>query len=275
MIHSSIRILDEGLPLLATAIHNGHRLPPELERISGITAAERLREEDPHTGKIAGLFPNSVVLESSRFAVDLNRPQQKAVYQNREDCWGLQARNAPIPADVLQHLHRDYESWHRLMEYQIRKLLGEHPKLVVLDLHSYNHRRKGANAEPDPQSENPDIIIGRSNLPQKHYPAAQELRELLNTQTWQSQTLDCRMDVKFTGGHFPRWVNSLDPERIICLAIEFKKIFMDEWTSELNEDAFLELKSLFYRQISRWLNEFLNIQIPLEPQLWGQNDNFG
>lgn len=274
MIQSKICILEEGLPLLATAIHNGHRLPPELSKISGITVAQRLREEDPHTGEIAALFPNSVLLESSRFAVDLNRPLEKSVYQKPEDCWGLQARKAPIPAEVLRHLHQDYESWHRLMEYQIRKLLGEHPKLVLLDLHSYNHRRGGPNAEPDPKKENPDIIIGRSNLTQKHYPAARALQELLNGQSWQGKSLDCRMDVKFTGGHFPRWVNSLEPQRIICLAIEFKKIFMDEWTSELDDEAFLELKMLFYRQVSRWLSEFFHIQIPVKARLTGRYDNF-
>lgn len=274
MIQSKICILEENLPLLTTAIHNGHRLPSELSKISDITEVQRLREEDPYTGEIAALFPNSVLLESSRFAVDLNRPLEKSVYQKPEDCWGLQARNAPVPEAVLEKLRQDYDSWHRLMEYQILKLLGEHSKLVLLDLHSYNHRRGGPNAEPDPKKENPDIIIGRSNLPPKHYPAARALQELLNGQSWQGKSLDCRMDVKFTGGHFPRWVNSLEPQRIICLAIEFKKIFMDEWTSELDNEAFLELKMLFYRQVSRWLSEFFDIQIPVEARFAGRYDNF-
>ena len=274
VIRSHIRIEDEKLPLLATAIHNGHWLPPQLSQISGITDAQRLREEDPHTGKIAALFPNYVVLESSRFAVDLNRPLQKSVYLNPSDCWGLQARNAPLPEAVLKKLHQDYDSWHRLMEYQIQRLLGEHPKLLVLDLHSYNHRRGGPEAEPAPQIQNPDIIIGRSNLSPTHHPAAQALRELLNGQTWQGKSLDCRLDIKFTGGDFPRWVNLLEPARVVCLAVEFKKTLMDEWTAQLDDVAFEELILLFYHQVSRWLKEFYDIQIPLEPHFCTPRDNF-
>lgn len=264
MLQTSVNILDESLPLLATAIHNGHRLPPELLETCGISEADRLREEDPHTGEFARLFHNHIVVESSRFAIDLNRSLEKAVYLIPQDCWGLPARKQPIPKATLERLQEDYDSWYRLLAYQVERLLKLHPFLVVLDLHSYNHRRGGPDAEPDPQIKNPDIIIGRSNLKDKHYPAAEALRAILDGQPYLGKALDCRLDVKFTGGNLSRWLNSHYPERLICLAIEFKKTFMDEWTGTLDPKAFQELKQIFVGGTRPWLDSQFGIKVPLD-----------
>lgn len=254
MLRSSFHIGDESLPLLATAIHNGHHLPPEMLAGCGIDSASRLREEDPFTGEMAALFPNHMVVESSRFLLDLNRATEKAVYQEPKDCWGLPVRTTPIPQPFLDRLREDHASWYRLLQYHIERLLERHPFLVVLDLHSYNHRRGGPNAEPDPEEQNPDIIIGRSNLQQNHYPAAEALRQRLNGQIYQGKELDCRPDVKFPGGYMSRWLNSRWPDRLICLAIEFKKTFMDEWSGELDRPAWTELKRLFLSRVGEWLH---------------------
>jgi N-formylglutamate deformylase len=265
MLVSSFTFGDESLPLLATAIHNGHHLPPELEKICGIPEQERLREEDPYTGEFAGLFPNHVVVKTSRFAIDLNRPPHRAIYQKPEDCWGLPARTQAIPEEVLARLNQDYQGWHKLMEYQMDTLLKRHEFLVVLDLHSYNHRRGGPQAEPDPQENNPDIIIGRSNLREEHYPASAALRHILGSQTYLGKPLDCREDVKFPGGNFPRWLNAKYSDRLICLAIEFKKTFMDEWSGELDEPAFRKLKKLFLTSVGIWLKRLYGIELQACP----------
>lgn len=257
MLNTAISIRDEHFPLLATAIHHGHQLPLELLAICGIDEAGRLREEDPYTGEIAELFPNNVIVHTSRFAIDLNRPPHKAVYLRPEDCWGLPVRSKPVPQELQDQLRQDYASWYSLISYQIGRLLSLHSFLIVLDLHSYNHRRGGPQAQPDPQEKNPDIIIGRGNLLKKHYPAAQALTDLLNGQKLRDGTLDCRQDIKFTGGQFSRWLNSQYPERLLCLAVEFKKTFMDEWTGTLDRPAFDNLKRLFAEAVSLWHKQFI------------------
>ncbi len=263
MLESAVTILDERLPLLALAIHNGHGLPSELLDICGISEADRLREEDPHTGEVAALFPNRLIVHTSRFAIDLNRSPEKAVYLKPEDCWGLPARTAPIQDDLLLRLQEDYSAWYALLKYQVDRLLGIHPFLVVLDLHSYNHRRGGPDAPPDPQIQNPDIIIGRSNLAQRHYPAAESLHRQLDGQPCLGKALDCRLDVKFTGGNLSRWLNHHYSDRLICLAIEFKKTWMDEWTGVVDVLALDKLKRLFKTAVDFWMDQYLlrNIQI--------------
>ncbi|MEJ2467722.1 MAG: N-formylglutamate amidohydrolase, partial [Campylobacterales bacterium] len=63
------------IPIIATAIHNGHYVRRELERLFAIDEKERLREEDPYTSLWTTVVPNRVVVMTSRFEVDLNRPR--------------------------------------------------------------------------------------------------------------------------------------------------------------------------------------------------------
>lgn len=253
MIFSDVHIGEYSLPILAFAIHNGHYLPPEVEANCGLSPAQRLQEEDPYTDGFAECFPNRIVLQTSRFAVDLNRSPEKCVYQKPDDAWGLPVRKSALSEELLSALQQAYEAWYKLAVYQVEKLSAHHPKLLILDLHSYNHRRGGPNAEPDPQLKNPDIIIGRNNLPDTAYPLLEGLREALNGQSYQGKSLDCRCDVKFPGGYFSRWMNSGFGEKVLCPAIEFKKTFMDEWSGELNLKAYCELKTMFFNAVMQWL----------------------
>src|SRR5918993_546719 len=50
-----------------------------------------------------------------------------------------------------------------------------------------------------------------------------------------------RENVRFCGGHLARWVHRRYPETGCALALEFKKVFMDEWTGEPNDDHIAEL----------------------------------
>lgn len=143
MISSRYHFSDSQAPVLALAIHNGHELPDSLLPYMGIDEDTRYREEDPHTGSFAELFSNHIIVESSRFAVDLNRPIHRAIYQNPEDAWGLNVRSKALNDTMIQLLRQDYEDWYAVLSYQIERMLSLHPFLMVFDLHSYNHRSVG------------------------------------------------------------------------------------------------------------------------------------
>ena len=253
MLKTNYNQSQPSYPVLALAIHNGHDLSTELSSICGISEADRLREEDPYTGEIAQRFTNNIIVHSSRFMVDLNRSPEKAVYQNPEDCWGLPVRKNPIPEEYLAYLKASYDAWYEVLRQIITDFLARHPLLVVFDIHSYNHRRGGPDAIPDPQSQNPDIIIGRSNMPAAFHPLVSKLTSLLNGARVNRTEIDCREDVKFSGGHLSRWLHSNFPGRVLCLAIEFKKIFMNEWTGELNSSKLANMSVLFKNAVDAWL----------------------
>ncbi len=253
MIKTSYTIQNVEYPVIALSIHNGHDMSNELLGICGISDTDRLREEDPFTERISSGCSNNVTVHTSRFMIDLNRSPQSAVYQKPEDCWGLNVRKNPIPSTYLTELYDAYEDWYRVLDYQISNFLNRHPRLIVFDLHSYNHRRKGPNSEPDPQIENPDIIIGRSNLNSEYYPLVAKLKSLLNNKEIDGYLLDCREDVKFSGGYLSRYLNAKYPQRVISLSIEFKKIYMDEWSGIVDDYKFGRLIATFWDSVGTWL----------------------
>ncbi len=59
--------------LVATAIHAGHDLRPEVAAALALDESTRLREEDPFTDALISPVGARVVVNRSRFEVDLNR----------------------------------------------------------------------------------------------------------------------------------------------------------------------------------------------------------
>jgi len=76
----------------ATAIHAGHELWAEVESLMKLSESDRLREEDPFTDHWVGVAKNRIVIDRSRFEVDLNRPRDKAIYVDPEDAWASEGR---------------------------------------------------------------------------------------------------------------------------------------------------------------------------------------
>ena len=66
-------------PVVATSVHAGHDLRPEIAEAMVLDEATRLREEDPFTDRIAAGVRDRVVTTRSRFEADLNRPRREAV----------------------------------------------------------------------------------------------------------------------------------------------------------------------------------------------------
>jgi N-formylglutamate deformylase len=251
MIKTFNELLNENEPILALAVHNGHEMNPDLLKMCGISEADRLREEDPFTDVFASEFANKMIVYTSRFSVDLNRKRELAVYQSPEDCWGLPVRLSAIPDELMTELLRDYGQWYSILTFTIQRMLEKNPFLLILDLHSYNHRRLGPEAPADPQDDNPDIILGRNNMPQDFHPWVEHLRNELNRKPIGDYDLDCRIDVKFTGGWVSRWIHQTFPGQVLCLAVEFKKIFMDEWTGAVDTPLQMELAKLFRQAVER------------------------
>ena len=141
--------LREGTgPVVASAIHDGHHVSPLIRPWLAISEAERLREEDPHSGAWAKLVDTFVVANHSRFEVDLNRPREEAVYITPEDSWGLKVWKESPGKELIEHSLRQYDAFYRRMEALFTTLAERWGRFVVLDLHSYNHRRSGPDGPP-------------------------------------------------------------------------------------------------------------------------------
>ena len=234
-----LEIAEGQEPLAATAIHNGHDLREEVAEIMALTDPERLREEDPHTGIWTTIVTTSMVAHRSRFEVDLNRPRDRAVYRSPEDAWGLKVWKHQPPADLTERSHLEYDEFYAEAHRVFTEMERRYGHFVVLDFHSYNHRRQGPGAPPDDPAANPEINVGTATLDRTRW--AQLIDRFIGDLTafeFLGRHLDVRENVKFGGGNFPRWIHENFAESACCLAVEVKKFFMDEWTGDLDAEEF-------------------------------------
>ena len=221
-------------PVVATAIHDGHALRPEVREAIKLADGDRLREEDPHTGQAVEDVPNHVIAARSRFEFDLNRAADEAVYCTPEQCWGLDIWRAP-PSEALVARSLDFHAgFYRMIAGLLDEVAAEHARFVLLDVHSYNHRRGGADAPPTPQAEAPDINIGTFSMPRDLWaPVLEPIMERMRAFDFNGRRLDVRENVAFPGkGELARFVHARYPGRGCAIALEFKKFYMDEWTGE-------------------------------------------
>lgn len=230
---------------MATAIHNGHQIRPELLPYLNLLESERLREEDPYTTEWLQISDNTIKVDTSRFEVDVNRPRDKAVYTKPEDSWGLQLWKEDVPAEVMEKSLLAYDHFYQQMADHFDRLLEKHDWLVIYDFHSYNFRREGVDRYASPE-ENPEINIGTKNMDRTLWaPVVDTLLKCFGEYNFEGRHLDVRENVKFKGGYFSQWIHEHYGDRVCPLAIEVKKFFMDEWTGEADENHLKHLRALF------------------------------
>src|SRR5690606_11172722 len=122
-----------------------------------------LREEDPFTAVWTSIGDTRVVARHSRFEVDFNRPRDKAIYRTPEDAWGLTVWAPDTPAALFDESLAIHDAFYDRMGDLLAGLIRRFGHIVVLDLHSYNHRRPTPDAIADPET-NPDINVGTGNM---------------------------------------------------------------------------------------------------------------
>jgi hypothetical protein len=219
-------------PVLATAIHDGHDLRPQVAAEMKLSEADRLREEDPFTGQAIVDVPTHVIVHRSRFEFDLNRGSDGAVYELPDQAWGLEVwRERPAKAMVDQSL-AIHAAYYRMLRGLLDEIVADHGRFVLIDVHSYNHMRDGPGAEPTAQDDAPDINIGTFSMPRKQWAFLLDpLMDAMRGFDFNGRQLDVRENIAFQGkGAQTLFVHERYPGRGCAIALEFKKFFMDEWT---------------------------------------------
>ena len=246
-------------PVVATAIHDGHDLRPEVAAAMALGDADRLREEDPFTGQAVRDVGTHIVVQRSRFEFDLNRAADDAIYVKPEQSWGLEVWRPGAPDDGLVKrslaLHEDY---YRMLGALLRDVAARHRRFVLIDLHSYNHRRDGPGGAATPQAEAPDINIGTFSMPREQWAFLLDpLIEAMRGFDFNGRRLDVRENVAFQGkGEQTRFVHANFPDSGCAIALEFKKFYMDEWTGA-PDPAELEAMRAFINHIAATAEELL------------------
>ena len=239
--------MSEGTPLwrgredescvVAVALHGGHFLRPEVARLSAVEESVRRRGEDPFTDGWTSIAPTRLVACRSRFEFDLNRSRAAAVYLEPDDAWGLEVwRDRPSP-EVVDRSLANYDAVYDVLGGILDRAARRYGRFVVLDLHSYNHRRSGPDAPPEDPAANPDVNLGTEALDRNRWAAVVDgFLADLRAFPFPGRALDIGENIRFGGGHLSRWVAQRYPGVGCVLAVEVKKFFMDEHTDVLDHD---------------------------------------
>ena len=224
-------------PIVATAIHDGNALRSEVAAAMKLPDPDRLREEDPFTGQAIVDIPNHVIVHRSRFEFDLNRGADGAVYATPEQAWGLDIWKEPPGEALVQRSLDIHAAYYRMLGALLDEVAATHPRFVVLDVHSYNHRRDGPDGPPTDPDKAPDINIGTFSMPREQWAfLIDPLIERMRNFDFNGRALDVRENVAFQGkGEQTRFVHERYPGQGCAIALEFKKFFMDEWSGKPDE----------------------------------------
>jgi len=226
-------------PILATAIHNGHAVRPAIKALMAISEGERLREEDPFTEFAGRDVPNRIIVHRSRFELDLNRPRDGAIYLSPEQAWGMDIWDEQPDPKAIRDTLGIHDAYYSMLMHTLRQLQKHHGCFVVLDIHSYNHRRGGPDARPSDPRTAPDINIGTYSMDRDRWAhVVDPFIEKLSRFEFRGERIDVRENVAFEGrGEQTRFIHEAFPQTGCAIAIEFKKFFMDEWTGIADRTA--------------------------------------
>lgn len=256
---------DAASQVVFTAVHTGHDLRDEVRELMILDEDTRLREEDPFTDRLGAGVGSGLVMNRSRFEVDVNRPRATSVYQTPDECWGLDVwRDGRLPDDIAERSREVHDAWFAELGRRLDVLAARGP-FVVFDIHSYNHYRDGQDEPPAPQDGNPDINVGTGSLDREPWiPVVDAFMEAMGSPEVAStgRSLDVRENVRFWGQNQARWIHRRYPDTACVLALEFKKTWMDEWTGQPDQEHMEQLAQILASTVPAVSEALKQVKVP-------------
>lgn len=251
-------VLGDG-PVVATAIHDGHRMRSSLLPHLAFDDSQRRRDEDPMTGLLTTVGDVRLRVRDSRFQSDLNRPREKAISSEPADTWGLKVWKGPLPREEVDASQAEHDRFYAMIRALMESLIERWGCVLLFDIHSYNHRRDGVDAPAADPADHPDIDLGVTTLDAarwgtvvKHFASALRATRVAGREP------DVRENIRYPdGGHFPEWLHATYGERVCSITLEYKKIFMDEWSGQADITVLDDLRNGLERAVDAVRGEFL------------------
>jgi hypothetical protein len=149
-----------------------------------------------------------------------------------------------LPHPIIENSLQRYDEIYAQLAAYFDSLLRIHKRLIIYDLHSYNHRREGYDKYA-PVEENPDVNIGTANINKTVWaPVLDTLMNCMTKYNFEGRHLSIGENIKFKGGYFGQWLQERYADLVCPIAIEFKKFFMNEWTGESDENQLSHIREL-------------------------------
>ena len=130
--------IEEYVPFVCFAIHDGHRLRPGLKEKCLLSDHERWQEEDPHTHDMISSLPVVISAVDTRYEYDLNRDAAHALY---ESAWGKKVWKEALTEEEKEISLQKHAAFYRIVDSLVAMLEKRYGSVLVFDIHSFNYRR--------------------------------------------------------------------------------------------------------------------------------------
>lgn len=237
--------IDEYVPYVCAAVHDGHQFRKSLWSNCTHSEYERWYEEDPCTKEMIIDHPIVIAGCDSRFEYDLNRDPETAVYT---DAWGKELWKEPLSDSEKQISLNKHSNFYKVVYELIKTLEKIHGKCIVYDMHSYNWKRWNR--------EVPTWNLGTANVDQDRF--AEDIESwrisLSEINLPNGIVSDAKVNDTFQGnGYFLKYITQSFSNTLV-LATEIKKIYCDE----LNQFNYPEVVASVKKELESRIVEHSN-----------------
>jgi hypothetical protein len=212
--------IDEYVPYICAAIHDGHQFRKELWDNCLHTEYERWYEEDPETKNMITSHPIVIAGCDSRFEYDLNRAPQDAIF---ETAWGKQLWKTPLSEAQKQKSLAKHKAFYNVVHTLVKTVQTRYKAAIVYDMHSYNWKRWNR--------EVPTWNLGTSNIDCERFGE--------DIETWRQSLSEMQLpnNIKSTAlindtflgnGYFLKFITNKFNNTLV-LATEIAKVYCDEY----------------------------------------------
>ena len=213
--------IEEYVPYVCAAVHDGNQFRKELWDLCLHTPYERWYEEDPATK--AMIHSHSIVIAGcdSRFEYDLNRPPETAIYK---DAWGKELWKSPLPQEMRERSLAKHQAFYQVIKALVQKLEQMFKACIVYDMHSYNWKRW--------EREVPTWNLGTANIDNlKYEELVEDWRQVLENMPLPAGIKSTsKINDTFQGnGYFLKFITQ-HTQNTLVLATEIAKVYCDELT---------------------------------------------
>ena len=241
--------IDDYVPYVCGAVHDGHQFRKELWGNCLHTEYERWYEEDPETKNMVISHPILIAGCDSRFEYDLNRDPENAVF---ETAWGKQLWKNPLPEIQKEKSLNKHENFYKVVHALISKIEKKFGVCVVYDMHSYNCKRW--------DSEVPTWNLGTSNIDNDRFgDQIESWRQMLaSIELPNGIKQTAKINDTFQGnGYFLKYITK-NFKNTLVLATEIAKIYCDEYKQIIYPEVVAAVENQLKTLLPKHANEFYN-----------------
>jgi len=230
--------LEDYVPYICGAVHDGHQFRKSLWDNCLHTEYERWYEEDPETKNMVISHPILIAGCDSRFEYDLNRFPEDAVF---ETAWGKQLWKSPLEESEKNKSLEKHANFYKVVKALITKIESKFGICIVYDMHSYNWQRW--------DREVPTWNLGTSNVDNDRFGAQIESWRKMLSQIvlpYQIKQTAAINNTFYGNGYFLRFITN-NFKNTLVLATEIAKVYCDE----INQINYPEVVASVEEQLRR------------------------